>query len=129
MQLNRVGPHPNRHLTSSTQLAQRLLQFEKVYKRKTAMNLAMQLRRALITLGLAVVAIVCVAAKSATVADMHAQMPAFDTSPAASVTIAKEALDVKHIVTVLRDAVPVRMSKNQRTRKPVVVRCEAVTRG
>lgn len=93
------------------------------------MNLAMQLRRALLTLGLTAVAIVCVAAKSATMMDARAQSPILETNPIVAVTIAKEVLDVTHTVPFVRHAMPVRLSKNVRARKPVVVRCETVTHG
>ena len=45
------------------------------------MNLAMQTRRAMITLGLVVAAMLCVAAKTASTADLHASMPTNVAAP------------------------------------------------
>ena len=45
------------------------------------MNLAMQTRRAMITLGLVVAAMLCVAAKTASTADLHASMPTNIAAP------------------------------------------------
>jgi hypothetical protein len=100
----------------------------KSIQKEVAMNLAMQLRRALVTLGLAAVAIVCVAARSATMADLRTGLPELET-PAVSATIAKEALDVAHVITVVRDAVPLRMSRNRPVRNSIVVRCAAIAHG
>jgi hypothetical protein len=45
------------------------------------MNLAMQTHRAMITLGLVVAAMLCVAAKTASTADLHASMPTNIAAP------------------------------------------------
>ncbi|MEP6483994.1 MAG: hypothetical protein ABJB01_06050 [Rudaea sp.] len=84
------------------------------------MNLAMQLRRALITLGLTAVAVVCVTAKTAAT-DVRAEMLARDSASAISVSVAKD------LVTVAHTAVPVRVSKVQKARL-ISVRCENLKR-
>jgi hypothetical protein len=96
---------------------------EKVYK-DTAMNISMQTRRALITLSIAAMAIVFVAAKASMGADAQARSDAPVRTE--SVFVAQETF-TSPVIVPMHVSVPMLIAKERSVRKIARSRCERVS--
>lgn len=93
------------------------------------MTISMQVRRALITLGLATTAIVFVAAKTSMGAAVHMQTPLTESIHAETVLVARETFQSPPAAASVRVISPMVATKERAVRKMARIRCESVSRG